>query len=138
MCILNIISRAPQLEFKLDEATLTDHNHKPALESLFQAPPTRVLTQLEECPRHIKSHIISRAPRLTLAIDEASSKVKHHKPHFISSIQRPPTRKVNAKGTHTHQVPKNKLSSRAPMLVHALDEALLKFQYHKPAFKVLA
>lgn len=138
MCILNIISRAPKLAHAADEASLKSQYHKPALESLFQAPPTRVLTQLEECPRHIKSHIISRAPRLTLAIDEASSKVKHHKPHFISSIQRPPTRKVNAKGTHTHQVPKNKLSSRAPMLVHALDEASLKFQYHKPAFKVLA
>lgn len=40
---------------------------------------------------------------------------------------------VRKNSTHTHQVPKFKSSSRAPMLVHALDEASFKFQYHKPA-----
>lgn len=77
---------------------------------------------------------------LALALLEDSLNHQYHKPTLPVLFQLPPTRaKTYArKGTLTHQVPKNKLSSRAPMLVHALDEASLKFQYHKPAFKVLA
>ena len=75
---------------------------------------------------------------LILVPVETLQQFQHHKPPAEPLFQPPPTRNLNDLRVPTHtKFLKNKLSSRAPMVVHILEEALLKFQYHKPALEVL-